>query len=341
VPLLSDEEYLSELYDLFADHGWAHALASQPPSEEDLSSLDPDVQRQLRAEFGDPRSALTGLQVSEIKRAALAMLGEEAQHVEAIPVGLLPTQELNASAVRTPRGGAVILLNNSVFWSLPFLFFCYAALDSWHTDEPLMKEIPDLAFADAILSLAAFCATGDLGHLREEPLIATLLTRSSNEEMIRNAVLMECFVLLHEYGHIVGGHLDPEQTTTLETRAGHPGVTTFRTRWDEEYEADAFAVAHMLRSGAGTLRPTDVAIWSGLLLNFFALVETVGASLPAAELPATHPPAAERWRRVAKLVDLESSPDAYAARFDYWFPRLAHWWAEERAPAEKGKRRGP
>jgi hypothetical protein len=327
VTLPSDEEYLNQLYEQFAvEESWMRTV-----SEDELAALTPELQRQLRREFADPRLAFTGIQIDEIRRAALAFLGKDKDRVAAIPVGLLPTRELNGAAVWTPRGGAVILLNNSVFWALPLIFFSYAALDSWDTDDALTKALPDVAFAEALLDLAAFCATDDIRHLTDVGhVMRALIDGDSEEQVIKNAVFMECFVLLHEYGHVLCGHLKPDETTTLAMRSADDALVTSRTHWDHEFEADAFAVKYMLRSGSGQLRATDVAVWPGLVLQFFGLVELVGSSLGVAQAPATHPPARERWERVAKLVELDSAPDAYAARFDYWFARIAHWWTDER-----------
>jgi|SRR5215204_2791038 len=329
MPLPSDEEYLRELYELFADESAFATARLDPTPEADVASLDPEIAAQLRTEFADPRTALTGLQVNEIKRAALTFLRDEATAVEGIPVGLLPSRELNAAAVRTPRNGAVILPNSLVFGVLPVLFFCYAALDSWETEDPVTTEISDLALADAILSLAAYCATSDPACLRGVPAVASY--GAEDEEMIEMAVMMECFILLHEYGHILKGHLSSDHITALEMDNGESQIAAFHTRWNHEYEADAFAVARMMATGTGTLRMSDVAVWPGLLLSFFGLVETVALDLSPSQLPATHPPAQERWRRVATLVELESTPEAYATRFDYWFGRLANWWASEHA----------
>lgn len=78
-------------------------------------------------------------------------------------------------------------------------------------------------------------------------------------------------------------------------------------------------MAWFLRSGAKHLQPTDVAIWPGLLLNFFALVELLTAHGGAGDQRPTHPPALERWRRIAAQTGVSTRPEAYAARFDFWF----------------------
>jgi hypothetical protein len=231
--LPTDDESLVELYARFADHG-ASAMFDKPLREADLVALDPDLVRQLQAEFEDPRRAFRGIVIDATRQAALPLLGADAERVKSIPVGLLPTHELNASAVRTPRGGAVILLNRSVMWALPLLFFSYAALDSWHTADALTKEMSDLALAECILSLAMFCATDDLRHLAANPDIAVILERiAGDKEVVMNAVLMECFVLLHEYGHILHGHLDTHDTMSFGSAREEPEVTCFRRRWDQ------------------------------------------------------------------------------------------------------------
>jgi hypothetical protein len=86
--------------------------------------------------------------------------------------------------------------------------------------------------------------------------------------------------------HVLGGHLLPEHTLT-RPGPGEP-LRQYQKAWADEYAADEQAVAWLLRSGAKHLKPTDVAIWPGLLLNFFALGGPAADASAGARAVAAH-----------------------------------------------------
>jgi hypothetical protein len=317
---LPDEDFVRKLYAMYGDEGWGTTLARgfDPAWEEELGPLDEDA-RAAFAELGDPRRLYSGTFIGSLRSGALAILQDETGQTASIPIALLPTRQLNALSVASPRGGAVILLNSSVLWMLPMLFSLYTALDSWQRQDGTAKEFSPEQLADGLIRLAVFAATDDLTYLRSSRVVVAP-SDERLEELMNLILLAEHFLLLHEYGHVVLGHLNHDRTVLLGAIDGEQ-VAAFDRVVDDEYEADAFAVSRLLRASSGRLRPTDVAIGPGLLLNFFALVELVVRSLGTPH-DTSHPPALQRWVRVQAMTELEKNPDAYAARFAFWFDRL-------------------
>lgn len=141
---------------------------------------------------------------------AKALLCLTASHDEAktIPVGIVPTRELNACTVRTPRGSHVILLDSGVFLILAMLFRAYMAFYTWNTLKPYCHDHSQAAFGRTILLLAEHCVTGDFGVLARIPTLQCPSLPDYDRAVSNFANLVEIFILLHEYGHAILRHLD-------------------------------------------------------------------------------------------------------------------------------------
>lgn len=122
------------------------------------------------------------------------------------------------------------------------------------------------------------------------------------------------FLVGHEYGHILAGHLDKPRISRFSAVSGKT-VEVVEASWDQEYEADAYAT--MLAVGA-YLAQVQFLSWSITSVDFFFtalhIVESLRdiASKKFMENPErlagfsdSHPPLLERrnhvWRCLAKL----------------------------------------
>lgn len=330
--LPTDEEYLDELYARFKDDEWIGMQeqfvtvdklvdAARKAIEQGIFKPDElDKAVEVFREVHSPSLYFRGNFIDTIRRVALESLKPYRRQLEGIPVGCLPTGILNATAFQTPRGGAVIVLDQGVFFQLGMLVRCYFAYYTWNAPdhyaggEPYCHDHSRAAFGLTIQQLAAYVATGDLDELRK---ITTWKCPSLPvyDQLVEVfAFGIELFIMVHEFGHVVLNHF---LTCTPHPLRLQPAgeVTLYRNSELQEFEADEFAFRHLPTAG---LRPTDVAFSCGLLLNFFHLAELIRP--PQIR---THPPALARWERIKSLAPLSSHPESWSNFLDATFASLA------------------
>ncbi|HEY4640462.1 MAG TPA: hypothetical protein VII75_03895 [Thermoanaerobaculia bacterium] len=121
--------------------------------------------------------------------------------------------------------------------------------------------------------------------------------------------LMDVFILSHEIGHAVRGHLDA--TNEDDVTVGEEVVTVARTEREQEFEADRYAI-ELIRAGetAGGLFLPGAdrnTFWNSAyatlswLFCIFGAIERIRLRL---EMPSvmSHPEAAERWKRLDPIL---------------------------------------
>jgi hypothetical protein len=126
---------------------------------------------------------------------------------------------------------------------------------------------------------------------------------------------MTAFVLGHEVGHVLLGHLAasgerPGQVTTVEGPAETPIVTPAHRA---EFEADQFACQLLMRSTEAADGHGAAAFWArayvalGLMFAVFESVEELAGRLEL-ETGDTHPRPSERWARIESTIADRVSP---------------------------------
>jgi hypothetical protein len=329
--LPTDEEYLNELYDRLKDEAWIamqqNAVKRQDPAararqavaegtfkEDQLNALIEAIEESI-----NPLLYFRGKYIELLKSVALAMTNQYRNKLESVPVGCLPTRNLNAGAYSTPRGGAVILLDSGVILQLGLLVRAYFAYYTWNAPDhfaagtPYCRDHSRDAFGRTVQRLAAYSATGNLNQLRQ---ITTLDCPSLEtfDPVVENfAMGIEIFIMLHEYGHIALNHLGTCSSVPVRLRP-EVELTLFTNSQIQEFQADEFAFRHYSSS---KLRPTDVAFCCGLLFHFFHLAELIRPPQTA-----THPPALSRWKKIKELTLLAEHPEGWANYLDDTFPDL-------------------
>jgi hypothetical protein len=231
-----------------------------------------------------------------------------------VPVfaGEYPTGDLNAWTVPA-TGGVLVLINRGLFLMIYLMAKLYALC--MHLDFPTAGQtsvrlgtdgliVPDDGPPKAVIVDLAIDVLLSYLTLRQPtkarrvpPLpwprgqIVTMLTTQA-----------EKFVIAHEYGHVVAGHVTATESVrdAAADPLRHPAMD-----WAQEFQADGYAAAVMVTRdataagiGGGDLGWMQ-AVASGPAF-FFALDELVartraviGEAPPAA---ADHPPSSQRWQ---------------------------------------------
>ena len=260
--LPSDEEYLALLYESTKDDSY---ITSMRTACQEAFEVNEQFGILVSAGVYEPTQlseystlsretfsldlAFRGRFIRTLQDMAFNVLGDDRRRVEGIPVGLLPTGELNACAIATPRGGAVILLDHGVIAQLAYLCRTALAFITWRSDQPFCRDSSQSAYAEALLGLARFTMTGDFIELtRHKQTLRFPSINDYDDTTTTFCVLMELFILLHEYGHVVRGHLSPGRVRPA-FGGRFPGVEEYTKLHMEEFEADEYAVSQLLRAG--------------------------------------------------------------------------------------------
>jgi hypothetical protein len=161
-----------------------------------------------------------------------------------VAVGCLEHMQVNAACICSPEGWIAILVNNGLLTFLNKLFKLTAV-----AHEP-----------DAVL----YCNRGDAGlfgsgdyaawatemtayyAVHREPLGPQLVLKPESDAAKRYALMLhfsEVFVLGHEIGHVVLGHLDRGTPEERELRADPEGIVSIKEgeAWHDEADADMIA----------------------------------------------------------------------------------------------------
>ncbi|HLY22030.1 MAG TPA: hypothetical protein VKT83_06135 [bacterium] len=333
--LPTDDECLDQIYscskdDLYIAETWGLHQASLPNLEAEFRELveagilESDKFEDFRViaeETGALDKAFRGRFVQFLKDKTLSFTGDDRNRLRGIPVGLLPSWELNACAIQTPRGGVVIILNQGIIRHVTLIYRCALAFMTWKDEEPFCRDAPQQAYGGALIGLAQYAVTGDFSHvLHHRAGLVFPSLKSYENSTILFSLLMEIFILLHEYGHVVKDHLSPDKVSPAF--AGKlPNMHQYTKSQRQEFEADQYAIDRLSSKVVGRVQPHDLAFAPGLVLKFLELCECVAQRLNA-PLPKTHPPAGARWERIKMLTGLPNAKGSFVLRLEPAFDIL-------------------
>lgn len=215
----------------------------------------------------------------------------------------------------------MIILNQGVIANLAYVFRSTFAFMTWNDAVSFCKDASQDDYGRAIIGLAYAVVFNDTRYLK--PHRRTLEFPSlCDYDPFTSAfcLMMELFILVHEYAHYLLGHLSLEH---VEPALGLDSevLREYSKSQVQEFEADRYAVEAMLRSCTSRpIIPSDVACSAGLLLKFFELCELVRP--PLVSEGGTHPPARKRWERIQELTGLAEAPNSIASHLDSAFEVL-------------------
>ncbi|MCO7513808.1 hypothetical protein NJF44_09110 [Pseudomonas guariconensis] len=234
--------------------------------------------------------------------------------------GTLPTGRVNGMALKAPGlDHVIILIEDGLFGfanlaakavsrTFPFkgdsegrLMFSVDPAD-WQQELAARPELPE-KFLEVLLAYIVG------GH----PHLATSYLPEPNYDGIASALrdALELFVLGHEYGHLVSGHLNGDETKRAVI-AGED-IDEITTNWNEEFEADVRGLEFMLAVMGKRGFDLSLSFWGAEF--FFGCIEIVERAVSVirtgeADIPlsTTHPPT-EMRRQMLHLVLERSVPE--------------------------------
>ena len=131
--------------------------------------------------------------------------------------------------------------------------------------------------------------------------------------------LMFSFILLHEYGHFVHGHLSTARLRPAFS-GQHPEFQEYSKSQLQEFEADEYAATQMKnRAVDNGIQVSQVATATGLLMKFFGLCEFVYNHGKKTTAERSHPPPEDRWDRIKSIMRIAETGDVIANNMDNAF----------------------
>lgn len=344
----TDEEYLKQIYESLKDDDYIRAMSGDPIKNasfyeqhyRDTMSKYINNPNQLEEEvkgYMDETNSLdlsfSGDLIKMHQKWALRILGHVGRFVKEVPVGLLPTRELNACAIATPRGGSIIIINFGTLMHLHHFVQSFLSFYFWYSDTPFCRDHSQKAFAKIIVALVKFSITGDyadtipIGFLLHQisPYAIPLSicpTRPRVDDTV-GEITFFCvqFILLHEYTHVLLGDLRPKDAFPAKFLK-NLNLKVYKKSLTEEFDADALALQKLIQFGKYIgARPSDCALYVGLMFKYFELSEILlHQNINISNF--THPPASDRWQKIKDLSKLYSEPHSIAFNLDSAFESI-------------------
>lgn len=304
--IYSDEEFLESLY---------HSCGVQQPATVDLVRVRRDCEElvergiisqdqidtaiQQMAEAQDPAKLFRGRTVTIMRENALRCLPHPCPEGARVLLGVLPSAEYNAFALRGPFGTPIIVYNQGMLTVQKMLVFSILAFMSWYQEHPIDRTHSQQEYALTVLALAATIARNPIldpsqittydCHARPVPF-----------EVARVAQAIEEFIILHEIGHVALGHIDAAAVAHLTL--GSMNVDAMEYSQQLEYEADTFAAEGTLKC---VKNRAALSLTAGTLFRFFDIIERFGPKMTV----VTHPPGRERWNKIKATFGLDAAEE--------------------------------
>jgi hypothetical protein len=246
--------------------------------------------------------------LAEHVEKAAAGLGHEVP--EAVTFGILPTGRANGLACQVPAGGLIIAIDDGFFNLLYSLAKTIALFYEVTTSNGWEASLAEKDIVHAVQTneeanrrwLEVLVATFVYGYPNLAPPRPLVDGRAPFVELLTTSV--ELFIVAHEYGHLVLGHLARDRTTLERKLSGGVEVEGFDIAREEELEADRVGLELLReyhRSVGHPVENTRAAVWFWAgCLNI--IKEMLG------EAP-THPSSTTRSKQLLRLLAHEDGID--------------------------------
>jgi len=313
-PRMSTDKYYAMVLNGFHRRGDSPQVAESNARLE--SARYAEACRKLPTAYEDPQvySILTRLDDAIYSAAKLYGYPVETRPV----IGTVQSGQINAATVIVPETGEHLLLLDPGLTGLALLMSKVLALS-------LATPIGDGPKVEFSLSQQAIARRLDSDPQIEQRFLDAVLAFAVHER-VGNAqqyflsgtlggvagafcTSMELFVIGHEYGHIIRGHLrDPAASEAVVV--DNAEVARIAYSWDQEFAADAYGgalgVTAFIHSYGGG--PALGFVGASAFFGCLEIIERcqtllqTGAITPRSQGTSSHPPSTERRRHILEVL---------------------------------------
>lgn len=292
----------------------------------------------------DEQETLSNMFFEPFKKTILsALTPQEREYAQQIPVGFVPTGDMNATAFKTPSGVPAILFD---IHGLARFINVFNKI-SFYTEEYNDKTIRDLVVknVDCLIN-----PTKTFFKTPEHKDYFTIMLTSSF------TMTQELFITAHEYSHILCGHLNNERVIKRKLFFMDTQLDEYELQREFEFEADARAYNICERIFNGEIKnPEEGAekvfgyinqINPDLLKTILVSIEVFFLYLELMEkiskipLSGSHPTARQRRERIHQLrtFNMGHSLDFAQLYEDFYFMKIFPEFSSQEFPETRKKK---
>jgi hypothetical protein len=213
-----------------------------------------------------------------------------------LPVGSLPTLDLNAQTVRHPEGYSIIVLHTGTVISI------YRIVCSFLGTLPVPGSQPEWSFLEAanwIMQSLAATAFGEprLGY-EQIPVFRHPRRMAAAGSLVDNAC---AFILGHEYSHFLLRHSEARNATPrgVTSCPGQPPLEFYNRKQNQEFEADENGFEFAIRFCRNTHTGSHQIVYMAIVF-FLQILDLLELFLPTGRTES-HPPAKARRAAFERL----------------------------------------
>lgn len=218
---------------------------------------------------------------------------ENNYEIASIPVGTLPTNDFNASAIKTDNGERVIVLNSGIVVFMSEVINSFLGTLSTSFLSPLWTF--NEAAVRIIQSTTAFSSGAAKFGLTQTPTF-------TNPELIMASGSIgdtaRIFILAHEYGHFLLGHFDDSITKVrqlIPNSTSHP-IEFYIQQQEQEFEADVKGFELCIEWCKKTHNGNYQIAYLSIILAFH-LINLIEINTTISDEALTHPPSSLRRKK--------------------------------------------
>ncbi|MFC2003133.1 hypothetical protein ACFLV4_04225 [Chloroflexota bacterium] len=258
--------------------------------------------------------------LDDVVRISLKLTGDAKGRLEQIPVGLASIPIFNAGAGPVPMGGEVIIINDGLRAGIDFLTGYYSKIsDELSEGTENIEDIIEAFITNSDEVGAIFCAiNGIASKVDSMPRFPIMYTEEQEAGIRRLNNMLMFFVLLHEYGHVILGHVEELRCSSPEWKLSK---SELRKRYSKmrkwEIEADIWA-CNCLVSNVGSERRNESILY---LAHIYAILH-ISYSLLRSEVGVleTHPSGEDRYNNIMKSFKFSRVERSEAKNIkDLWY----------------------
>ncbi len=217
------------------------------------------------------------------------------QHI-AVPAGVLPTMDFNASLVKSDEGERIVVLNSGIVAYMSQVINSFLATFTTPISKPIWRteeaQINIIQWTIAVNTGKASLGLNKVPSFRN----ASLIGASGNL-----GDTARVFILAHEYAHLLLNHTSENATKIKNIVPGVPGfsIEYYIKKQEQEYEADQKGVALCIEWCKATHNGAYQVVFLAVILTYH-LLRLQEVLTPVENDELTHPESILRRRQFEK-----------------------------------------
>jgi hypothetical protein len=335
-------EYGGIYQEIFSQHGFsidnlqdhlknlAVTYTNEAQAGTDEISFNPELQKKLNELL---KNHQVNIETNPVEFGFNGLIQDMATEIEHLIVkagvsfshnvfaGEFPTGSFNAQ-IRPAANGFLVLINTGLMMFIyqTLKVMMYSAFDEGVNPIEYRNRVGNLSVAHVLSEIVlAYLTVGDPRYATRLPALG------GTRMMLFNDFFDNCerFAVAHEYGHLIGGHLDEPKLAVSNTPVGELEIV--KKEWQQEFEADVLGALILLRALPPIRNDYDFMkfkfVVSGPLI-FFTLDELITKAtmeilgLGNFVIVTDHPPAQLRIENLKKYFIQVAGTEAVLRIYD-------------------------